>query len=212
MNSKSDCQRTLRRAHIQFSQHLEQELKSSDNKQWWKLTKSVTEATILLQLPLSNTMAKYTTRPVTRQSYWSRFSFLMLSLMMAGKPPNLHSKTSAVLSTVKFRPKKVVKKLRNLDIIIQSQRPRCNLFNCAQVLCTWACSKCFSRFSLTPWLPHLTVNQPMLISVPKKGSKQDPTNYRPLSHLSRHQLLCDSQYGFLEKRSITVDMLSYITQ
>ncbi len=29
------------------------------------------------------------------------------------RPPNLHSKTSAVLSIVKVRPKKVLKKLRN---------------------------------------------------------------------------------------------------
>ena len=30
-------------------------------------------------------------------------------------------------------------------------------------------------------------------------------------HLDKHQLLCDTQYGFREKRS-TIDMLSYITQ
>ncbi len=32
------------------------------------------------------------------------------------RPPSLHSKTSGVLSTVKFLPKKVLKKLHNLDI------------------------------------------------------------------------------------------------
>ena len=69
-----------------------------------------------------------------------------------------------------------------------------------------------------------------VIDVPKKGSKHYPSNYRPISllpiiykvteriicdqisgHLGKHYLLCDSRYGFQEKR-LTHDMFSYIIQ
>ena len=50
MNSKSTCQR-IRRARIQFSYHLEQELKSADQKQWWKLVKSVTDSSKTSAIP-----------------------------------------------------------------------------------------------------------------------------------------------------------------
>jgi retron-type reverse transcriptase len=65
--------------------------------------------------------------------------------------------------------------------------------------------------------------------IPKKGSRSDPSNYRPialtcvlskifetllnshfLDHLESHSLLSDHQYGFRRSRS-TGDILSYLT-
>src|SRR5678815_3245749 len=65
--------------------------------------------------------------------------------------------------------------------------------------------------------------------IPKKGSRSDPSNYRPialtsilskifetllnshfLDHLESHSLLSDRQYGFWRSRS-TGDILSYLT-
>ena len=65
--------------------------------------------------------------------------------------------------------------------------------------------------------------------IPKKGSRSDPSNYRPialtcvlskifetllnshfLDHLEPHSLLSDHQYGFRRSRS-TGDILSYLT-
>ena len=66
IQSKSDCQRFLRRARLQFSQphNLEQELERSHNKQWWKLVKTIKP----LLFPLSDTMAISTTRLAKRLS------------------------------------------------------------------------------------------------------------------------------------------------
>ena len=124
---------------------------------------------------------------------------------------------------MKFRPKKVLKKLRNLDISKANGPDGISstvLKNCAPELAAFV-AKLFQISFDTMTVPS-DWKSAHVIAVPKMGSKQGPTNYRPISllpiiskvmesHISKHQVLCDSQYGFREKRS-TVDMFSYITQ
>ena len=146
-------------------------------------------------------------------------------------PPDLQPKTPEVISSLKFWPKIIIKKLHNLDTSKASGADGISatvLKNCAPELSP-VLSKLFN-ISLSSKTVPTEWKRAHVVAVPKKGSKQDPSNYRPISllpiiskvmegcisdhirkYLDKNQLLCDTQYGFREKRS-TVDMLAYITQ
>lgn len=233
MKSKSECQRIIRRARIQFSHHLEQELKYANSKQWWKLVKSVTDSNKTSAVPpLKSDNGQIFNEAADKAELLNNTFAANAHLDDKGKvPPNLNLKTDETISTVKFWPKVVLKKLRNLDTSKATGPDGISatvLKNCAPELAP-VLSKLF-QISLNSKAVPSEWKTAHVVAVPKKGNKQDPSNYRPISllsiiskvmesiigdqirkHLERHQLLSDAQYGFRENRS-TVDMLSYITQ
>ena len=178
MQSKSACQRSLRRARLQFSQHLEQELKRSDNKQCWKLVKAVTSAIP----PLRHDGHIYNKASEKAQLLNNLFA-ANSQIDDGGKtPPKLHAKTNATLSSIKFRPKVVLKKLRTLNMskangpdgisstVLKKRAPELAL----------VLAKLF-QISFDTWTVPSEWKTVHVIAVHKKGSKHDPSNYRPIS-------------------------------
>ena len=229
MQSKSDCERSLRRARLQFSQHLEQELKRSSNKQLWKLMKTVTGSNKTCAIPpLRHDVHIYIKASEKAQLLNNMFA-ANSQLDDGGKTPKLHTKTKQLSPSNSVR--KSSKKLRTLDMSKANGNGGISstvLKKCAPELAP-VLAKLFQISFDTRTVPS-EWKTAHVIAVPKKGSKHDPSNYRPISllpiiskvmeriicdqirgHLCKHRLLCDTQYGFREKRS-TVDMLSHITQ
>lgn len=233
MDAKSECQRIIRRSRLQFAQHLEEQLKFANSKQWWKLVKSVTDSNKTSNVPPLKTSDGRVINGAREKAELLNNTFVAnAQLNDNGKvPPTLQPQTQEVISSLKFWPKIVIKKLRNLDTSKASGPDGISatiLKNCAPELAP-VLSKLFNISFANNTVPA-EWKKAQVVAVPKKGSKQDPSNYRPISllpiiskvmesiisdnirkHLDKNHLLGDTQYGFREKRS-TIDMLAYITQ
>ncbi|XP_071478923.1 uncharacterized protein [Diadema antillarum] len=109
--------RIIRRARIQFSHHLEQELKYANSKQWWKLVKSVTDSNKTSAVPqLKSGNGQIFNETAVKAELLNNTFAANAHLDDKGKvPPNLNLKTDETISTIRFWPKVVLKKLRNLD-------------------------------------------------------------------------------------------------
>ena len=174
------------RARIQFSQHLEQELKYANSKQWWKLVKSVTDSNKTSAVPPLKSDNGQIFHDAEEAELLNNTFAANAHLDDQGKiPPKLKLKTDETISTIRFWPKVVLKKLRNLDTSKATGPDGISatvLKNCAPELAP-VLSKLF-QISLNSKSMPSEWKTAHVVAVPKKGNKQDPSNYRPISLLS----------------------------
>ena len=106
MKSKSECQCTLHRARIQFSQHLEQELKYVNSKQWWKFVKSVTDSNKTSAVPpLKSDNGQIFNDAEDKAELLNNTFAANAHLDDKGKvPPKPKIKTDETISTIRFWP------------------------------------------------------------------------------------------------------------
>ncbi|CAH2090623.1 unnamed protein product [Euphydryas editha] len=151
-------------------------------------------------------------------------------LDVAGKAPPISTRANCIMAEVRIRQKEILKILQTLDVNKASGPdgiPAIVRCTCAPELSP-PLTRLYRLSLKTGKVPKswkLANVQP----VPKKGSRADPVNYRPISvtsilcktmeralnnkllaHLEGNDLLSDRQYGFRQNRS-TGDLLVYAT-
>ena len=102
-------------SHSVFSPSGARTYKSADPKQWCKLVKSVTDSSKTSAIPPLFHDGQVYNQACDKSELLKNTFAANAQVDDGGKRPKLASKTSAVLSSLKFQPKKVYRKLHNLD-------------------------------------------------------------------------------------------------
>ena len=160
----------------------------------------------------------------------SRMTFSRQFLLLNSELPDFHSKVNEKdnIDIINIKPEKVLKQLKNLNVSKSCGPNNCHPFflrECAEEIYL-PLSEIFQRSISTGDEPNDWKNA-KATCIFKKGNKQEPENYRPVSltsvlckllesningeviiHLSIHNLLSDNQFGFRKNRSTILQLLT----
>ncbi|CAH2096385.1 unnamed protein product [Euphydryas editha] len=227
------CKRTLRRAKFNHISHIGAKLASypSGSKAFWSLAKAAESNFCRPSLPpLLRADGSLAHSAKEKADLFASLFTENSRLDAAGKAPPISTRADCIMAEVRIRQNEILKILQTLDVNKASGPdgvPAIVLRTCALELSP-PLTRLYRLSLKTGKVPKswkLANVQP----VPKKGSRADPVNYRPISvtsilcktmeralnnkllaHLEGNDLLSDRQYGFRQNRS-TGDLLVYAT-
>ena len=228
---RNKVNRLIREAEIKFETDIANEAKSNPKK-LWKYIKSKTKVKAGIA-PLINSKTRKLT--VNDQEKAEVLAAQFASVMVKetdGEIPTLPKRTliTAPLSSIVITEEMVTEKLKNLDASKSPGpddiHPRV-LKETAPAIVP-ALTQLFNESLKTHSIPD-DWKSGVITSIFKKGDKSDPGNYRPVSltciickilesiifdfiinHLRKNKLISKSQYGFISRRSASLQLLTVI--
>jgi len=227
------CKRTLRRARFDHISRIGAKLASypPGSKAFWSLAKAVESNFNQPSLPpLLKPDGSLAHAAKEKANLFASLFAANSRLDTTGKIPPVSLRTDCTMAEVRIHQKEILKILRSLDVNKASGPdgiPAIVLRRCAPELSP-PLTRLY-RLSLETGIVPKSWKLAHVQPVPKKGSRADPNNYRPiaitsilckvmeralnnklLAHLESNDLLSDHQYGFRRGRS-TGDLLVYAT-
>ena len=227
------CKKALKRARFDRIRRIGNKLASypAGSKAFWSLAKSIEANFCRPSLPpLLKPDGSLAHTAEEKADLFANLFAENSRIDSAGKVPPYLPECEVAMPEIRIRQVEVRKSLRNLDVNKASGPdgiPAVVLKTCAPELSP-VLTRLF-RLSLESGLVPKSWKLANVQPVPKKGSRADPANYRPISvtsilcktmervlnnrllaYLEANDLISDRQYGFRRNRS-TGDLLAYAT-
>jgi len=230
--AKKCYQHAISDAKAAYAQQLGDRMKTSSNKEWWKLLKRSIPGTTKSSVPQLEVDGSIVSESAEKANAFNAFFAAQCNYDAGDNSPTQSSlRPELSLCDIKFSRQLVLRTLKSLDTTKATGPDHISPI---------VLRKCASQLAFPlAYLFQLSFNSGVfptswkfanVTPVHKKGSKSEPSNYRPISilpvmskvmemvvneqlreYLEVNQLLCPTQYGFRKNRS-TVDVLSVLSQ
>ena len=234
VKARNSCNKTLRSAKFRYEQKIKNKLLSTHRspKSFWSFAKDVSKNFIKSSSPaLIDCTGNLITDAKSKANLFAKLFAKNSRLEITGQVPPMIPIVRCTMKQIHFRDRvtnRVLKRLKTNKSSGPDGIPPMVLKNCRSSLST-PLSRLYHLSYSSGSFPSawkLANVQP----VPKKGSRSDPSNYRPIAvtsilakvmeriikqnlmdYLESNGLIHDSQYGFRSKRS-TGDVMAYLTE
>jgi hypothetical protein len=209
----------------------EKDLAYSDDRNWKKFSNYIKSKTKIRTMigPLKNSNNAATADKLEMANILKNFSASVFTAEYLSNMPHKEKETNVELSHVAFTQEKVLKKLQNLrsDSAPGPDNIHPRILKELRYELVKPLYMLFTKSLYTETIPQdwkLAIVTPIY----KKGAKADPGNYRPVSltsvpckimesvikdelmlHLNQHNLISDSQHGFIPGRSCATNLLTF---